>query len=67
MLNPIENAFSKIKNGVRSRLRFGINGFLSELILSKTNTITPTDNAGYFRNILRNITNCSAELPYIHK
>ena len=67
MLNPIENAFSKIKNGVRSRLRLGTNGFLSELILSETNTITPTDSAGYFRNILRNITNCAAELPYIHK
>ena len=67
MLNPIENAFSKIKNGVRPRLRFDTNGFISELILSETNTITPTDSAGYFRNILRNITNCAAELPYIHK
>ena len=67
MLNPIENAFSKIKNGARSRLRLGTNGFLSELILSETNTITPTDSTGYFRNILRNITNCAAELPYIHK
>ena len=67
MLNPIENAFSKIKNVVRSRLRLGTKGFLSELILSETKTITPTDSAGYFRNILRNITNCAAELPYIHK
>ena len=67
MLNPIENEFSKIKNGVRSRLKFDTNWFLSELILSETNTITPTDSAEYFRNTFRNITNCASELPYIHK
>ncbi|KAF7684893.1 hypothetical protein CDIK_4358, partial [Cucumispora dikerogammari] len=31
MLNPIENVFSKIKNGVRSKLRLGITGALSEI------------------------------------
>ena len=67
MLNPIGNEFSKIKNGVGSRLILGTNWFLSELIFSETNTITPTDSAGYFRNVLRTITNCNAEFPYIHK
>lgn len=67
MLNPIENAFSKIKNGVRSRLRLGATGLLSDLMLSETTTITSNDSAEYFGLMLRNITNCAAELPYIHK
>lgn len=67
MLNPIENAFSKIKNGIRSKLRLGATGLFSELMMSETNSITAADSAGYFRYILRNITNCAAELPYTHK
>ena len=67
MLNPIENAFSKIKNGVRSRLRSGEIGLLSEMMLSEIGKITSTDSSGYFKFMARNITNCAAELPYIHQ
>uniref|UniRef100_A0A0N5BH91 Paired domain-containing protein n=1 Tax=Strongyloides papillosus TaxID=174720 RepID=A0A0N5BH91_STREA len=67
MLNPIENAFSKIKNCVRSRLRNNDNGVLSDVIMSEINNITSTDCNGYFRYITKNITNCAAELPYCHK
>ncbi|KAI5153030.1 hypothetical protein ENBRE01_3094 [Enteropsectra breve] len=66
MLNPIECAFSKIKNGIRSKLRSGVQGILSEMMLTEVESISPNDSAGYFRHILRNITNCAAELPYIH-
>ena len=67
MLNPVENAFSKIKNGVRLKLRLGTNGLLlSELMLSETHNITASDSAGYFKNILRNLINCTAKLPYVH-
>lgn len=67
MLNPIENAFSKIKNGVRSGLRSGGYGLLTEIILAETRNVTPADCSGYFRHISRNITNCAAELPYSHQ
>ena len=67
MLNPIENAFSKIKNCVRSRLRTEENVILSEIILSEVNSITSEDCSGYFRYIARNITNCAAQIPYVHK
>ncbi|KAI5150378.1 hypothetical protein ENBRE01_1459 [Enteropsectra breve] len=61
MLNPIECAFSKIKNRLSSKLRSGAQGMLAEV-----ESISPNDSAGYFRHILRNITNCAAELPYTH-
>ncbi|KAF7691517.1 hypothetical protein CDIK_2544 [Cucumispora dikerogammari] len=67
MLNPIENVFSKVKNGVRSKLRLGITGALSEILLAETLNITSKDSNGYFRHILRNITTCAAELLYIHQ
>ena len=66
MLNPIENCFSKIKNGVRSKLRQGANGNLSDIILKEIDNVTSDDCSGYFRYISRNITNCAAELPYKH-
>ena len=61
MLNPIENAFSKIKSGVRSRLRIGETGILSNLILSEVRNVSSEDCVGYFRYDARNITNCVAE------
>jgi transposase len=67
MLNPCENAFSKIKNGVRSKLRQGATGSLSELIMGEIPGITSIDCSGYFRYILRNIINCAAGLAYIHQ
>lgn len=67
MLNPIENAFSQIKNSIRSRLRAEVSGNLSELLLSEAQQVTSDDTAGYFRYILRNITNCAAGLPYMHQ
>lgn len=67
MLNPIENAFSKIKNGVRARLRLGQNMTLSEMIILEVNNVSANDCAGFFRYILKNITNCAAEIPYEHK
>ena len=67
MLNPIENAFSKIKCGIRSKLRSGVTSLLSDLMLSETSSITSSDSSGYFRYILRNITNYAAELPYTHQ
>uniref|UniRef100_A0A0N5B1U7 DDE_3 domain-containing protein n=1 Tax=Strongyloides papillosus TaxID=174720 RepID=A0A0N5B1U7_STREA len=67
MLNPIENAFSKIKNCVRSRLRNNDNEVLSDVIMSEINNITSIDCNRYFRYITKNITNCAAELPYCHK
>uniref|UniRef100_A0A0N5BZS1 DDE_3 domain-containing protein n=1 Tax=Strongyloides papillosus TaxID=174720 RepID=A0A0N5BZS1_STREA len=51
MLRPIENAFSKVKSCVRSRLRNNENGVLSDIIMSETNNITSTDCNGYFRYI----------------
>jgi len=67
MLNPIENSFSKIKNGMRSRLRTGESGSLPDLILEEARKVTAEDCSAYFRHICRNITNCAAELPYLHK
>lgn len=66
MLNPMENAFSKLKNSVRSRLRSSATGSLATIILSEIESISSNDCAGYFRYISRNITNCAAELPYVH-
>ena len=66
MLNPIENAFSKIKLEIRARLHIGETRSLSDLMLEEMRNVTPTDCVGYFRYILRNITNCAAELPYVH-
>uniref|UniRef100_A0A0K0ETC2 DDE_3 domain-containing protein n=1 Tax=Strongyloides stercoralis TaxID=6248 RepID=A0A0K0ETC2_STRER len=62
MLNPIENAFSKIKNGIRSKLQLEATGVLSEMMMKDVNNITEVDAAGYFRHVLRNITNCAAEM-----
>uniref|UniRef100_A0A0K0FW31 THAP-type domain-containing protein n=1 Tax=Strongyloides venezuelensis TaxID=75913 RepID=A0A0K0FW31_STRVS len=67
MLSPIENAFSKIKNCVRSRLRNNENEVLSDTIMSEINNITSTDCNGYFRYITKNITNCAAKVPYYQK
>lgn len=67
MLNPIENGFSKIKNGVRSRLRLEQGGLLSDLVMMEVSQVTSTDCSGFFRYILKNITNCAAELPYVHQ
>lgn len=67
MLNPIENAFSKIKNGIRSKLRSGYTGLLSELIAEETAYVTTTDSTGYFGSILGNSINRAAELPYVHQ
>ena len=59
MLNPIENAFSKIKNGVRSCLITYSGATFSEIILSEVNNVNS--------NITRNITNCAADLAYEHQ
>lgn len=67
MLNPIENAFSKIKNCVRSRLRMGFEGDLSSLILQSVGNVTIRDCVGYFSYVQCNIINCAAERPYIHR
>ncbi|KAF7685246.1 hypothetical protein CDIK_4005, partial [Cucumispora dikerogammari] len=67
MLNPIENAFSKIKLSVRSQLSIGDRASLSELIHSSLTTITAADCSSYFRYMLRNITNCSAGISYLHQ
>lgn len=66
MLNPIENAFSKIKSGIKSKIRLGESGSLSEMLLQETRNITAGDASGYFRYIARNITNFAAEIPYHH-
>lgn len=66
MLNPIENAFSKIKNNLRSKLRQGEQGSLQEMVISSVETVNSEDCSGYFRYMARNITNCAAGLPYIH-
>uniref|UniRef100_A0A0K0FIZ6 DDE_Tnp_IS1595 domain-containing protein n=1 Tax=Strongyloides venezuelensis TaxID=75913 RepID=A0A0K0FIZ6_STRVS len=63
MINPIENAFSKIKYCVRSRLRNNENEVSSDIIMSKINNITSTDCNGYFRCTI----NCAAEVPYYYK
>jgi hypothetical protein len=67
MLNPVENVFSKIKLAIRSRLRSNKVGLLSDMMLEETRNATSLDCSGYFGYMLRNITNCAAELPYIHK
>ena len=67
MLNPIENAFSKIKNCVRSQLRTGTNGLLADLILTETQNVSIRDCEGFFRHISRNIVDCAAEIPYSHR
>ena len=66
MLNPIECAFSKIKNSVRETLRRGENGSLSDQILKGVESISADDCAGYFRNMTRNLVNSAAGLPYVH-
>ena len=68
MLNPIENSFSKIKNSIRSRLRLkNYQGTLAELISEEIAKITDSDCNGFFRYILKKITNCAAEIPYKHQ
>ncbi|KAF7685561.1 hypothetical protein CDIK_3690 [Cucumispora dikerogammari] len=67
MLNPIEKSFSKIKNNIRSRIRMGEGGQLSELIQRSISTVGREDCDGYFRYIMQNIVNCAAELPYTHQ
>lgn len=67
MLQPIENAFSKIKNGVRSKLREGATGTLSEIIIAETTNINSNDCSGYCRYIIRNNINCAAGLAYVHQ
>ena len=59
------NTFSKIKAGIRSRLRTNESGVLPELILAETQNITLSDIAGFFRYMQRNITNCAVELPFV--
>lgn len=67
MLNPIENSFSKIKNGVRSSLRNSNDHALADLIMEEVGKITRNDSLGFFRHVSRNITNCAAEMPYCHQ
>jgi len=67
MLNPIENSFSKIKNCLRSKLRQGATGTLSELIMAETTTVTFNDCSGYFHYILRNLVNAAAGVAYVHQ
>lgn len=67
MLNPIENAFSKIKLIVREELRSGIGGDLEDIIMCALGRITMADCNGYFRHMNQNITNCAAGLPYHHQ
>lgn len=67
MLNPIENAFSKIKCSVREILRNNDEGTLSNFILQGVQTINPEDCAGYFRQMNTNLINAAAGLPYVHQ
>ncbi|KAF7691470.1 hypothetical protein CDIK_2591 [Cucumispora dikerogammari] len=66
MLNLIENAFSKFKLSVRSRLSIGDRASLSKLNHISLTTITAADYSSYFRYMLRNITNCAAKILYLH-
>ncbi|KAF7699536.1 hypothetical protein CDIK_1206 [Cucumispora dikerogammari] len=59
MLNHIENAFSKIKIAVRSRLFMGVSSTLTKMIHNAFFTITPVDCSDFFRYMLKNITNCA--------
>jgi transposase len=68
MVNPIENAFSKIKLGVRSKLRSSVvSGDLEDIILKEASKINSSDCSGYFRYMMHNIAKCSAGLPYRHQ
>ncbi|KAF7685905.1 hypothetical protein CDIK_3346 [Cucumispora dikerogammari] len=67
MLNPIENAFIKIKNSVRAQLTSEDSNNLHELINIAISTITSEDCSRFFRYMLRNFTNCAAETPYSHQ
>ena len=64
MLNPVENAFSKIKNVVRNRLSAtNPSERLDEIIYSGTLSITREDLNGYFEHMISNI--CMAEIGHI--
>lgn len=67
MLNPLENAFSKIKNIVKTRLGNEESHDLVTIILEAAGSITADDSAGFYRLMLRNITNCAAGLEYRHQ
>ena len=67
MLNPIENGFSKIKNGVRSKLRLRETWNLCDLLMEEVSQVSASDCSGYFRYVLRNIINCAAEIAYTHQ
>ena len=67
MLNPIENAFSKIKSGIRAKLANNININLPEMIMNEVSQITESDCLGYFRYMARNITNSAAGTLYFYK
>lgn len=54
MLNPIEFAFSKVKNNVRRSLSSGYNDDFSNLIKNAFFELTTDDMKGYYRHIIRN-------------
>ncbi|KAF7699609.1 hypothetical protein CDIK_1134 [Cucumispora dikerogammari] len=66
MLNPIETAFSKIKNAIRSKIRLGSQGTLAELIYEALSSINADDCKSFFRLMLRNIVNAAAQREYLH-
>lgn len=54
MLNPIETAFLKIKNNIRSRLRQGAADLLLKLIYSTTESNTESDCGCYCSLVAQN-------------
>ncbi|KAM0679223.1 hypothetical protein BDAP_000090 [Binucleata daphniae] len=64
MLNPIENAFSKVKACVKSALSVDNSLSLGTSMEDAAGRIAPADSAGYFRYVQRNITNCAVRIPY---